>query len=374
MKNYHPILIWIIAIFVTSAIGFYQRREVGAISHVDGAMNSQQDGNAKPDQTQIEDKSELQIHKNKPEPLIVAKADPAHSNTTTGINEIKKSEVGKRVTVITEIKTRRDHTKGHVFLTVADDTGEILVPVFADKDINTNDLVPGVVCRVSGKVAVYREQLEIIPESQNDVQIVLKGEQRTSPITEDDVGKDVEVTARVLTKYQHPEGHLFLKVLILKTNQEISIPIFKSLGYDPTLIKVDSTLQVKGKVSLYKGKLQIVPGSAKDIQIIDQGDVQEPVLTEINNISNKDVGQMVQVRGFVHQISTGKGHTFFTIEDKRGNSIKAVLFRADSEENVGRKMKVVDAETKGYPIRVLATVNDYKGSLELVVDKVFNEY
>lgn len=81
--------------------------------------------------------------------------------------------LGRVVTVAGEIWKRVKHAKGHVFLWIYDETGSLKVPVFANTGISTHDLQPGAFVRVTGRVDIYEGELEVIPDGQGDVRVML---------------------------------------------------------------------------------------------------------------------------------------------------------------------------------------------------------
>jgi RecJ-like exonuclease len=82
------------------------------------------------------------------------------SETTARIKDLKVGEIEKITGMITSVYTTKDR---HVFLKVADSTGEITVVAFNNSDIDvlyeleSNDHVS-----VLGKVDAYKGKLEII--------------------------------------------------------------------------------------------------------------------------------------------------------------------------------------------------------------------
>lgn len=87
-----------------------------------------------------------------------------------------------------------------------------------------------------------------------------------NPINKDAIGTIVDIECKVLSKYIHKDGHIFLNVIV--DSQKLTIPIFNNIDYDCSLIKENSILKVKGKVKEYKGDLQVIPNLAIDIILV----------------------------------------------------------------------------------------------------------
>jgi len=289
------------------------------------------------------------------------------SKNKQNIIDITKDMKGQKVFVSGKIENRRDHNKGHVFLDIKDSTGNILVPIFANKGIDAANMQVGKVVNVTGMIDIYQDQLEIIPNSSSDI-LILENEQA---ITNIDIGKTVTVTANVLSVYKHPAGHIFLTVMINDRNQEMKIPIFSSLGYQNPKLVTNCLLQISGKVSTYKDQLQIVPEKISDITILQEANIKNVEVIKIADIKEHHRGQVFKVKGKVAEYLDKNGHTFFTIEDDSKKAIKAVLFKADANELMARKRLISSAEKNGIILNFISTVDIYKGEMELIVDKVY---
>ncbi|SMQ77553.1 OB-fold nucleic acid binding domain-containing protein [Bacillus sp. OV166] len=296
----------------------------------------------------------------------VVSTSKGSSNFTTimDIASINPKSKGSIKTIKGTISNRIDHSKGHVFLTLSDSTGEIQVPIFADKKIDTDDYQNGKIIQVKGKVDVFNGKVEVIPEKAEDIKLV-----ESEKITKSDIGKEKNIKGTIISKYAHPTGHLFI-VLKLENEQEMDIPLFKNLQPNSDNYPIGSLIELHGKVTEYKGKLEIVPSSLNDISILKKGNDLSVQNVELKNIGSSDRGRMVITNGFVKSIEPrDDGNVMFTMENN-GAEIKAVLFRADSQENTGRKQRILNANKAHFAIRILGMVDVYEGQLEIVIDKV----
>lgn len=85
------------------------------------------------------------------------------------IQAINADMIDEVVVIEGKITKINRHKNGHLFLTVADSTGEIQVPVFADKEIDRDILEVNKKYQIAGEVQEYKGKLEIIPEKKGDI-------------------------------------------------------------------------------------------------------------------------------------------------------------------------------------------------------------
>ncbi|MFC1720390.1 OB-fold nucleic acid binding domain-containing protein, partial [Pseudomonadota bacterium] len=261
---------------------------------------------------------------------------------------------------------------GNISIAVGDSTGVIEMLIFESLRADHEKYQAGSYIEVTGKIKKYKGTLEIQPRGVEDIKTysVIKGY-----ITADDVGKDVVILAHVVSKYVHPKGHLFLTVSVDGSAQELKAPVFNASPSFQESIHTGATVRIQGEISLYKDELQIIPEFESNIYLVGESAVDEPVLIAIGDITRDDRGKSYQVRALIESISLSNGHAFMTLMDfNTKDKIEAVLFRADSEEIMGRKVKLIESEKNGMPVRLLVSVNIYDDELQLIIDKVFNRF
>ncbi|MGL4772194.1 MAG: exodeoxyribonuclease VII large subunit [Clostridium sp.] len=84
-------------------------------------------------------------------------------NNIINISQVDEKMVDTIITIqgtITELKESND---GHVFLTLKDKTGSILIPIFKNSGINKATLKKNNKYYISGKVDKFNGSLELIP-------------------------------------------------------------------------------------------------------------------------------------------------------------------------------------------------------------------
>jgi len=302
---------------------------------------------------------------NATKPVPSVKADETkEENQTTTIATIDSSMKGQQQTITGTILDR-SMSKGHVFLKVKDTTGTISVPIFKDKAIDATEMSVGQKIAVTGEVNEYQGKIEIIPQAPKD--LVVMETKESERLTNDDIGQTKTISAEIVSKYVHPKGHIFLTVES-ENGQSLKVPLFSTLQPDATSYPVHATAIITGKVTEYKGELELVPETLGDVEVTNKK--AETVQTrQISSIKSSDRGSQVVVEGMVEQVTEKKGHLFLQLTQD-DSQIKAVLFKADNDEIKGRKERIENAMTSRFPIRVVATVDVYQDELELIIDKV----
>ena len=283
------------------------------------------------------------------------------------ISSITEAMKGITLSIIGEITDIKEHKNGHIFLTVSDGDYSIAVPIFKNNNIDLNKIKLNNKYKFIGTVDIYKDKLEIIPKSNSDI-IELKKEF----IDKTHIGELIDIKCVVLSKYNHPNGHTFLTVRT-ENAQEIEIPIFKQLNFNSTSIEPGTELQIHGKIAEYKSKMQVNINDEKDIKVLKDTEPNKIKLVSLENINESNRGKSVQTKGNVESIETKNGHLYFNLND--GNhTIECVLFKADGDILEGKRVRIKHSNEAKFPIRVSGTINKYNDKIQLVVDKVFNEY
>lgn len=95
------------------------------------------------------------------------------------ISEINFELIGRSVTTSGNIIYKKEHTAGHLFLTISDGKSNIQVPLFAgfmtslnSNGINSNDFKVGRTISVSGLIDEYQGSLQIIPRKPEDIKLL----------------------------------------------------------------------------------------------------------------------------------------------------------------------------------------------------------
>lgn len=98
------------------------------------------------------------------------------------LSEITFELVGRSVETSGYISYKSEHPNGHVFLTINDGDAAVQVPLFAGymnalekNGIDEGDFRKGDVIAVRGLIGEYRDQLQIIPRTADDIKILSDG-------------------------------------------------------------------------------------------------------------------------------------------------------------------------------------------------------
>lgn len=77
------------------------------------------------------------------------------------IGDINRDYTGRTVKVLGEISSKYESKNGHIFLKLADSSGEISVVIFNNTKVERN-LEIGQMIEISGEIEEYKGELEII--------------------------------------------------------------------------------------------------------------------------------------------------------------------------------------------------------------------
>lgn len=290
----------------------------------------------------------------------------------TPISQINANMKGKDIKVKGTIVDKSEDKKGDVFLVVSDETGKISIPVFSDKKIDKQLLSLNKLLYFSGKVDIYNGKVEIIPQSQNDVFVP---QDQVIKITKDNIGKNITFKGKILSKYNQASGDLFLTIANLDTNEEISVPIFNKLSYSSENIPTNSIVSIKGKIAEYKGKIEVIPEKAEDINVLVKGDDSKIQFLNVSDITESYRGKMITTGGYVTSVTEKSGNVYFSIVDQndKNKRIDVVMFHGEANELAARKTLIYNNSGKELPVYVIAAVDKYNGKLELIVDKIYTK-
>lgn len=366
MKNKLLILFWTLSITTMLVLGIYPK--FSTVKNLQNIVSSDRN------QTEIDTRDSAVAQERKTEPFKFC-----------NINDIQKYPLKSKVGIIAKITNIRSHEDGHIFLTLGDTTGTITVPIFKNLDVKIlgfegdttkiDQFYRDGLYLINGLVDTYKNKTEIIPASGSE--IIYFGQTQSNEISKSDTDNIVERFVKVNSKKNHKDGHLFLKVSIYGNGQQIDVPIFNNINFSSRTIGVDSVLKVKGTVSVYRGNLQIIPQDKKDIKVLNEsasGSVKSTIefsnLISVNQIDTSKIGQTIKITGRVSNIYGYKGHHFFDFNDGTG-TIRGVLFSSDINELPARLALLNNAEQSNFPVTLVAKINEYKGELQLIVDKIY---
>jgi DNA/RNA endonuclease YhcR with UshA esterase domain len=157
MRSKPAIMIWAVAITLLSGIGIYQQ-----YSPANGSIDLAPNSTVGTETASTEEKPVTETNS-------IVHTNRGGTPIKLMIGSIGQEDIKKRVSIEARIKARREHKNGHIFLTVSDDTGQIKVPVFSGKGIDTAQLQVGRFFSFTGLVQSYKGELQIVPARSQDV-------------------------------------------------------------------------------------------------------------------------------------------------------------------------------------------------------------
>ncbi|MDR3596798.1 OB-fold nucleic acid binding domain-containing protein [Clostridium sp.] len=286
------------------------------------------------------------------------------------ISKINTAMKGQDVKIKATIVNRTEDKKGNIFLNVSDETGKIDIAIFVDKKIDKQLFSVDKLLCFSGKVDIYNGNLEIVPQSQSDISVVPE-----IKITKDNIGKEIILKGKVISKYNQATGDIFLTISDSNSNEEVSVPIFSKLSYDSENMPTNSIVSIKGKISEYKGKIEVIPEKSEDINVIEKGDESKIEFINVGDIAENYRGKMITSCGYITNVTENNGNVYFTLIDQndKNKKIDAVMFHAEGNELQARKTLIYNAANSQSLVWEIAMVDQYNGKLELIIDKIYTK-
>jgi len=166
------------------------------------------------------------------------------------------------------------------------------------------------------------------------------------------VGSQVLLSGRVMDLYEHPDGHLFLRVG--EENRTVSVPLFSSLRKGVRVEMLD-WVEVRGRVKEWKGELEVVPGKPEDVR------VRREHPRRVGEIEEGEVGRLVKVEGEVRRVTRmGENCTLLTLGE--GENVLKLFLTFPAQVGVGAR------------VRAAGRVQLYRGELEVVVKRSSHLY
>ncbi len=154
-------------------------------------------------------------------------------------------------------------------------------------------------CSLTGLAAIYAAAMQVRPTM--------------TPIASLDnefVGLQVTVSGQVVDSYEHPDGHLFLK---LRDNSGgvVSVPVFARVRAELSEpIEFLDIVQVAGEVTLYKGELEVIPRGAGDLRVVHTAPAK------LSSLSREHVDIPVKVQAtIVEREIVGGGSLILTLQE-----------------------------------------------------------
>lgn len=188
----------------------------------------------------------------------------------TPIASLNENFIGLRISVSGQVIDYRDHEEGHLFLKLKDKSGGLVnVPIFSrtraqlEESIEILDIV-----EITGEVALYQGELEVIPASVRDIKVVHTAPAKLSEIGKENAGNPVKVVGVISKREIVGSGSLLLTLEDDGSRLRVFVPSWIVEDGLPE-IHVGDTVRVDGWIQLYNGEVEIKLTSASHLHLIE---------------------------------------------------------------------------------------------------------
>ncbi|MCI0475388.1 MAG: OB-fold nucleic acid binding domain-containing protein, partial [Anaerolineales bacterium] len=190
--------------------------------------------------------------------------EPTAAPVTRTIGSMTQADKDARVVVTGTIARASSFSQGMRF-TLDDGTGKITVLIWkdvVDALAIRDDLKQGAQIRVTGKVDVYNDELEVIPARASDVELLAAAPapsvelRAIGSLSSDDLDKVVSVRGTIAEISDFSKGKY---VTLQDDSGKIQITVFNDvLQSVRDKLAIGAIATVRGKVNLFRGKMEIV--------------------------------------------------------------------------------------------------------------------
>jgi len=328
--------------------------------------------------------------------LVAATSPPTH----TPIGELTVADVGRVVTLRGTLGPPDPFSAGVKF-PLDDGTGQILLLMWQDVYENAPEgLGTGARVIVTGQVAEYRGELELIPRNGGEIRVTSTGDAPTpaptplplptaipvltdtpattvtstpektptpvieltpiGAITANRIGEEVTVEGTIVGTASFSAGFKFTlddgtgRIVLLTWHN-----VYDGC-WDAAEINLGAKVRVTGEISQYEGELQIQPDFGGDVKAIE-GTTAWATPREIGSLTSNDEGQRVMIEGEVIRVEGLSSAVKVFVSDGTGETLvfvwRTVLDRIADNTGLG---------TPGSRVCVVGTVEIYQGNLEII--------
>ncbi len=196
-------------------------------------------------------------------------------------------------------------------------------------------------CSLTGLTAIYAAAIQASPTMTP-----------IASLNDEFVGLQVAISGQVVDLYEHPDGHLFLK-LKDGSGGVVSVPVFARVRSELSEpIEFLDVVQVTGEVKLYGGQREVIPGRAGDLRVVHTAPVK------LSSLGQENADVPVKVQGtIVEREIVGGGNLLLTLREDCGQLL--VFVPAWVVEDGLPELHV------GNVVRVNGWLQLYNGELEL---------
>ncbi|MFC2036682.1 OB-fold nucleic acid binding domain-containing protein [Chloroflexota bacterium] len=225
-------------------------------------------------------------------------------------------------------------------------------------------LAAGAIVRVQGDLSEYRGELEVIPQIPSDVTVLASSygtaaQRQLGELGSDDVGQQVKVEGVLRSLTSFSAG---VKGILDDGTGTVALLLWQEV-YDglPDLSHLvpGAILQVQGKVSEYRGSLEVIPGAPADVVVAGMADLPVEELA-VGQLTGDDVGQVVHLAGQITEVLPFSKGMQVTLDDGTG-TITMLLW-----QNLHERLATPDLLVEGAYLSAQGKIAEYQGLLEIV--------
>ena len=291
-----------------------------------------------------------------------------------------------------------------VKFTLDDGSGEITLLLWQDVyDALGDELSAGAQVQVTGKIAQYKGDLEIIPRAAADVIVLAPSAPMPSPTAPPTLAPTVRATRPVAptstpTPAPRPTATLIPiiptipigeidagragETLVLR-GQVLDTASFAG-GFKFTLddgtgqivlvlwgdiydavadlagLNTGASVLISGEIGQYEGELQITPGAAGDVSLETAGAGPDAPRRETGSLNAADLGAMIEIEGSVSRVEEFSSGLRVYVDDGSGE-VQLLLW-----QNVAERLPEREKLLAGARVRAVGELGEYKGILQIV--------
>ena len=230
-------------------------------------------------------------------------------------------------------------------------------------------LTVGAQARVVGQVALYRGELEVVPERALDVVVLAAAPTLArgaaepvtplSDLTAAQVGQTATVEGVVVEVASFASGFRFVlddgggRVVLL-----LWLPVYDTLPV-PGQLDLGARVRATGVVGEYDGALQLSPPTGSAVAVLMPA-APPAAPCEMGVLSAADAGSLTTVEGAITAMEPFSAGWRITLSD--GTGVVTLLVW----DNIARRVAVWDQLTAGAWVRAAGIVELYRGALQVV--------
>jgi DNA/RNA endonuclease YhcR with UshA esterase domain len=252
-----------------------------------------------------------------------------------------------------------------------DGTGQITLLLWDDEyEQAPGGLGAGAEVVVTGEVAEYRGELELIPLDAGQITVLSPGlaaqpdepaETAVGDVTPADVGRTLVLSGTLGPIEPFSAG---VKFTLDDGTGQITLLLWED-EYEraPDGLGAGAEVVVTGEVAEYQGELELIPLDATKIQVLSPGAAAQPDEPEdvsIGDVIPADVGRTLTLSGTLGEMETFSKGVKFPLDDGTG-TIVLLLWQEVYDGIPDAGLLVAGAR-----VEVVGRIDEYQGELEIV--------